>query len=112
MAALLALAGCGTVLGHGRSPVALTSYPSGAEVYVDGVHQGSTPMKVSVPTQGVHRIDFKLDGRTGSCEVRGGVSGMWVAIDIAFGLLPLAVDGATGGWHSLDYDACEARFSE
>jgi hypothetical protein len=102
--------GCGTVLGKGRAPVQLTSSPAGADVYVDGVHQGRTPVEVTVSTSGAHRIEFQLDGRTGTCEVEGGVSGMWVALDIAMGLIPLVVDAATGGWRGLDFDTCHARF--
>ena len=107
----LASSGCGTVLGKREAPVQLTSCPAGAIVYVDGVRQGQTPMEVKVSTEGAHRIVMELDGRTGSCEVKGGVSGMWVAFDIAMGLIPLAVDAATGGWRALDFDACHARFA-
>ena len=109
--AALALGGCGTVLGQRKAPVRVTSFPAGADVFVDGVHQGKTPLEITVPTEGAHRIDFQLGGRTGSCEVKAGVSGMWVAMDIAMGLIPLVVDAATGGWRTLDFDACHARFS-
>jgi hypothetical protein len=37
---------------------------------------------------------------------------MWVAFDLAMGVLPLVVDAATGGWRTLDYDACHATFSD
>jgi hypothetical protein len=110
LALAVALGGCGTVMQKKQAPVRLTSFPAGADVYVDGVHHGKTPVEVAVSTEGAHRIDFQLDGRTGSCQVKGGISGMWVALDIAMGLIPLVVDAATGGWRTLDYDACHATF--
>ena len=110
LALALSIGGCGTVLGQRKAPVQLTSFPAGADVFVDGVHQGKTPVEVTVSTEGTHHIEFQLDGKRGGCEVTGGVSGMWVAFDIAMGLIPLAVDAATGGWRALDFDACHARF--
>lgn len=105
-----AVSGCGTLLGKRQAPVKLTSMPSGADVYLDGVHVGKTPVEVAVATSGKHRIEFQYAGQSASCAVSGGVSGMWVAFDIMMGLVPLAVDAATGGWRGLDYDACHARF--
>ncbi|MCC6993565.1 MAG: PEGA domain-containing protein [Deltaproteobacteria bacterium] len=102
--------GCGTLMGDRRAAVNLTSNPPGAEVYVDGVRMGVTPLDVSVTTRGSHAIELRHAGRTARCTIAGSVSGMWIAFDILFGLVPLAVDAATGGWHGLDYDGCHARF--
>jgi hypothetical protein len=106
----LLLAGCGTVIGKRQAPVQLTSSPAGADVYVDGVHRGKTPVEVVVSTAGTHQIELRMGDRVGRCQVEGGISGMWIALDLAMGMIPLAVDAATGGWRTLDYDACHARF--
>ena len=106
----LGATGCGTLMGDRRAAVNLTSNPPGAEVYVDGVRMGVTPLDVRVTTRGSHAIELRHAGHTARCTLSAGVSGMWIAFDILFGLVPLAVDAATGGWHNLDYDGCHARF--
>lgn len=47
-----------------RSPatLAVRSQPAGAEVLLDGVRVGTTPMEVRMPS-GVHRVEVRLDGR-------------------------------------------------
>ena len=101
--------GCGTLLNGGTGKVRVTSSAPGS-VYVDGAKRGQTPITVELDAKKSHRIAVKTrDGREGSCALTSAAGGGWIILDILFGLLPLLVDAVTGGWSSLDKNACHIK---
>ena len=56
------LAGCISSQESGKSTLHLTSSPSGAEVYLDGNFQGSTPGNITNIDPGNHTLEFRYPG--------------------------------------------------
>ena len=104
--ASLALAGCGTLFTPAVKNVPLSSNPQEAEVYVDGVLHGETPLTLELSNRESHTIEFRKDGH-GSvvCQLNARVNKGILVLDL-FGFVPLIVDAATGGWRTLDEDSC------
>ena len=51
-----------TITPQAGSILMLDSVPAGASVYVDGTLKGTTPLRVSPITPGVHAVSFKMAG--------------------------------------------------
>ena len=60
---LLGLSGCATLFSDGRQKITVTSRPEGAEILLDGLPVGRTPMNVILEreTFNHHFIGFNLD---------------------------------------------------
>lgn len=100
--ASLATGGCASII-HGTSQeVGISSSPSGAEVSINGVPSGQTPVVADLSRKKNHSVSIKMPGyHTADLTLTKGVSG-WVWGNIVFGGLPgLAVDAITGGLYKL-----------
>ena len=95
----------------------VSSSPSGADVVVDGVDQGSTPVTVDLSRQDEHTVKLSLDGyQPHETIINRKVFG-WVAGSIIFGgliggLIGLAVDAATGGMYKLSPEQVSAQLDQ
>ncbi len=70
------------------------------EVWIDGVKEGETPVRVTLDTTRDHVIVFKRDGVDAvTVRVERRVGGGFIFLDIITGLVPLIIDAATGGWY-------------
>jgi len=105
--------GCGTIIHGTTQQVGVSSSPSGAEVVVDGVDQGSTPVTVDLSRKDKHTVKLSLDGyQPYEMIINRKVSG-WVAGNIIFGgLIGLAVDAATGGMYKLSPEQVNAQLDQ
>lgn len=96
---LLALPGCGTLLGHhGFQEVQVITDPAGAQLYVDGV---ATPVRspgaIALDPAEEHRVDARLHGLRGGTQVRRKVRIVVAIVDcILTGGLGLTVDYFSG----------------
>ena len=110
MIVVIALIGsCATIFKGSSSKVDFSSDPSGAQVYVNGVPRGTTPINLKLESKKTYTIEFKKDGyeqRTYTITNHVGVG--WIVLDVIFGLIPVIVDAATGAWYELDQDAVNA----
>ena len=98
--ALLGTSGCATIVRGKQARVQLESLPSGATVWVDGQLRGKTPVAVTVSREELHTVRFTLDGHEEvTVQTDREISVGYVFIDILFGAVWLAVDGATGAWY-------------
>jgi hypothetical protein len=105
--------GCATVLAKKASPIAMTSSPAGAEIWIDGARVGTTPHTVELSNASEHVIVFTLEGRDEvSCLLNRKVGLGWVALDVLFFGWPLIVDAITGAWNRLDSDMCDVIITE
>jgi len=57
-----ALAGCGALFNGGPAKVTFTSSPDGAEVWIDGMRRGTTPLVVDLQKNQDYTVVFKKEG--------------------------------------------------
>jgi hypothetical protein len=88
--AALALTSCATMFNGTTQLVPVTSRPERAEVFVDGVSMGFTPVEVTLPRRGDVTIDVRLGDRVRSFVLQSETQGTMVGLD----LVPV---GLTGG---------------
>lgn len=105
--ALLAATGCATLFNADTKPVAMGSNPTGAEVWINNVKRGTTPLSIDLGNHSGHTIIFRMEGHEDAvCELRASVGAGWVILDILGGLIPVVIDAATGARKSLDSQTC------
>ena len=108
-----ALTGCATLLGPTTHPLAITSEPHGAEVYVNGFKMGNTPVELSLKADKSYTIEFRKPGyETVTRIVNTKVGAGWVILDVICGLVPVIIDAATGSWNAFDQDVVNAALIE
>jgi uncharacterized protein YceK len=101
--AALTFSGCATVIRGTHTDVQINARPQKAQVWIDGVQQGQTPLKVSMEVNSPHTVVVRRPGyKDQTIRMDRYVSGGYVAADILLGLLPAIVDAATGAWYSVD----------
>jgi len=95
--------GCATVFKGATDEATMVTSPPGAEVYVDAVYQGTTPLRVELDATREHTVMFRLAGyRDQVIEVPRRVGPEWIVLDILFAAVPLIVDAVTGDWYYVD----------
>lgn len=100
---ILLISGCATLFKGTKEEVAFHSEPQGADVYVNGVMMGSTPLTLKLESKKTYAIEFKKEGYpTSTHQITNHVGAGWIVLDILGGLLPIIVDAATGAWYKLD----------
>ncbi len=101
--------GCATLMAPKTHPLALASEPQGAQVYVNGMLMGTTPVQLDLKADKTYSIEFRKEGYdTQAHIVNSKVGAGWVIVDVMFGLVPVIVDAATGAWNKLDQTSIEA----
>lgn len=87
MMTCLSMTSCATVINGKTQKVPVTSYPSGAAVFVDGEMRGYTPTSVTLDRSEAHVISLAKDGYyQENIPVTPSMSGM-VSTNIAPGIL-------------------------
>jgi hypothetical protein len=94
---------CATIINGSSQSVGFRSQPTGANVYVDGIPMGQTPVAPDLKRMDKHIVRIELDGyEPYEFMIDRSVSG-WVAGNILFGgLIGIAIDAATGSMYRLD----------
>jgi len=101
--------GCATLFGPKTHPLAVSSEPHGAEVYVNGFKMGNTPVELSLKADKSYNIEFRKEGYESVTRiVNTKVGAGWVILDVLAGLVPVIIDASTGAWNQLDQDAVNA----
>ncbi len=101
--------GCATLFGPKTHPLAISSEPHGAEVYVNGFKMGNTPVELSLKADKSYNIEFRKEGYESVTRiVNTKVGAGWVILDVLAGLVPVIIDATTGAWNQLDQDAVNA----
>ncbi len=104
---LLLTTGCATLFNEGTKSVAMSSNPTGAEVWIDGARRGTTPISLDLNNHTSHTVVFRQEGHQEvTCQLTTSVGAGWVILDVLGGLIPVIVDAATGKWNSLDQGVC------
>lgn len=103
----VSLTGCAAVLGTKQKNFDLQSTPQGAEVYLDGNHLGTTPVKVQLSNQKEHTFVYKKEGyKEATCTLSRGTGAGWVILDVVVGLVPVVIDAATNSWSQTKGSTC------
>ena len=107
------ISGCATLLAPNTHPLAISSEPHGAEVYVNGFKMGKTPIELDLKADKSYTIEYRKEGyETVTRVVNTKVGAGWVILDVVMGLVPVIVDAATGSWYKLDQNAVNAVLIE
>jgi len=98
----VALNACGSIIHGTTQQVSISSAPTGAQVTVDNMPLGETPVVGDLKRKDQHVVRVTLDGYAPyELALSRSVSG-WVAGNIVFGgIIGLAVDAITGGMYKL-----------
>lgn len=105
LAVLVAFAttGCATLFHGSTDTVQIRSRPARADVFIDGVHRGHTPMSVALQSKKTHTVTFRKSGYEDSTAViQNSVGAGWVVLDVILGVVPVVIDAVTGDWYGLD----------
>jgi len=103
---LVSATGCATILNRKQSKLSVTSEPDGAEVFVNGMRMGRTPIVLELAANQSYAIEYRKPGyETITRVVNSKVGAGWLILDIVCGLVPVVVDAATGAWKHLDQKA-------
>jgi hypothetical protein len=105
--------GCASIMHGGTQSVGISSVPTDAQVTVNGVDLGHTPVIAELSRKEQHFVTIRLDGYMPyETTLTKTVSG-WVWGNIVFGgLIGLAVDAISGGLYNLTPDQIAAELKE
>lgn len=111
LALLLISPGCGAIFTSSHVNVRLDSDPRGADVTIDGVQIGKTPIETSVSNRKDHLVQFQMSGEAPTtCVLTSSIGAGYVILDVLFtGLIGVLIDATTGGWKELDQQGCFVR---
>jgi len=103
--ASFAVAACASIIHGTRQDVGISSNPSAAQVAIDGIQTGTTPVVAHLSRKDNHIVRIELAGyKPYETTLTRKVSG-WVWGNIVFGgLIGLAVDAISGGLYNLTPD--------
>lgn len=103
MVLLLPLTSCATMFTGTMQRVPVTSRPERAEVFVDGVSAGFTPLELRLPKNADVTVEVRLGDRVRSFELKSEAQGAMVGLDLVpvgvmggLIIVTLAVGGALG----------------
>lgn len=106
----LVTSACATLFNSGVKTVSLGSEPAGAEVLINGITRGTTPVSLDLNNHETHIVVFRREGyRDTTCTLTSSVGAKWVVLDVLFGLVPVIIDAATGAWKGIDQGACNVN---
>jgi len=113
LSVIMLMAGCGLMFTGTHDSVSFSSDPMDAEVYINGQLRGKTPMVLKLKSDEEYsiKIDRGAPYEPRYFTITNTLGGGYVFLDIiGFGLLGLIVDGASGGWYTLDQELIHAQF--
>jgi hypothetical protein len=84
--AALLLSGCAAIFAPRPQAIPVRSVPAGAEVFVDGVGMGTTPITLELDARRPYEVLLVLDGAERVIVLESGVDGTYVALDVLPGV--------------------------
>ena len=100
---------CALMLTSGTGKVDISSKPDGAEVFINGISYGRTPVRVLLKTKREYEVTFKKEGyKPITKRITNKVGAGWVILDVLFGLVPVIADAVTGAWYKFDQKSVNA----
>ncbi len=100
LALLVSLTSCATIMQGERREVSFNSEPQGADVYINGILFGRTPVLLQLKAGQSCVAEFRKEGyRTEVRQLKSRIKAGWLVLDVICGTLPLIVDAVTGSWN-------------
>lgn len=97
------LSSCALVFKGTKQELSANSDPSRAQVWVNGIQMGETPITLKLESKKTYAIEFKKEGyKSKTVNVTNHIGAGYIILDIVCGLVPIIIDAATGAWYSLD----------
>ena len=113
LAITILVTSCATLFAPKTHPLAVSSDPHGADVYVNGFKMGKTPIELNLKADKSYAIEYRKEGYESITRVvNTKVGAGWVVLDVVTGFIPVIIDAATGAWNKLDQDAVNAVLIE
>lgn len=101
----ISLNSCATLFSGSKEKIELSSEPSGAEVYLNGVKNGTTPLELVLQKSKNYIIEFRKDGYSNRVlNLNYSLGAGWLILDILAGLIGVIVDAATGNWNGFEFN--------
>jgi PEGA domain len=96
--------GCATIVNGTKQPVAFSSTPEGAEVFVNGSARGVTPTTIELPrsTSSANVVFKKVGYQDTSENLHSSISGYYFLNILLGGVIGLVLDAVDGAWFSYD----------
>ena len=105
----LLMTGCATLFKGNTERVDTQSSPVRADVYVNGILMGRTPLQLKLASNKEYAIEFRAEGyQPRVYHISNKVGAGWVVLDVILGLVPVIVDAVTGAWCKLDQNNIDA----
>ena len=113
MSSVLLTQGCATVLNGTTQNIGISSQPTGANVTIDNVAYGVTPLFANLKRGSEHIVTIEMPGYEKSqLTLTKSVSG-WVWGNVIIGgLIGLAIDAYSGGLYKLSPEQLDAALNE
>ena len=107
---ILILSGCATIMKGNSQIVQVSSVPDGAQIRINGVAIGTSPMSVKLDTSQEYDVELELEGYLPySVKIKKSVSG-WVWANILnAGLFGVIIDFSSGAVYKLDKEQVNAQ---
>ncbi len=103
------LSGCATLFKGTSEEVRFSSEPQRAEVWVNGLRMGETPVSLKLESKKTYQIEFRKEGyKPVVRNITNHVGAGWIILDALGALIPVIIDAATGAWYSLDQKNVDA----
>lgn len=100
---ILLTSGCATIFKGTSEEVNFNTDPQRAEVWINGVNMGETPVSFKLESKKTYTIEFKKPGyKTSVYKISNHVGAGWVILDVLAGVFGVVIDAVTGAWYKLD----------
>lgn len=106
----VSFSGCATIVDGKKGDLTVRSTPSGAQVEVDGLPAGKTPLVTEVKRKENHTVIIRKEGYLEETRMtKKGFNG-WAAGNLLFGgVIGILVDWGTGALYSIKPDNIEVN---
>lgn len=109
-AVMTSLTSCATIMHGTRQSVGIASNPSNANIWVDGIYVGNSPLIVEMSRKDNHYVTIQLDGYLPYQATFSRQMSYWVLGNFIFGgIIGLAIDAISGGIYMLTPDQIQAE---
>lgn len=102
LSAVLLLSSCATIISGSRQNVEINSEPSAAQVYINEIEIGNTPVQKNLKRNQVYNLVLKLDGyETYETKLERKFNAWYIGNIVFGGLIGIIVDPITGAIYKL-----------
>ncbi|WP_419165636.1 PEGA domain-containing protein [Candidatus Palauibacter sp.] len=97
---------CASLYNDEAKAVGMYSSPAQAEVWIDGILLGETPLSLELDNQASHKVVFRKEGHADAvCELYSRIQAAWFFVDLLF-WPSIIIDAGSGEWRGIRKNAC------